>query len=64
MVAHRVSSDEEEPDLIRHSLPKDTAAQEVSLIYLPSRYLFLDRILKILLLHDLSRCSPNINWKL
>lgn len=29
MVAPRASSDEEEPDLIRHSLPKDTAAQEV-----------------------------------
>ena len=29
MVAPRVSSDEEDSDLIRHSLPKDTAAQEV-----------------------------------
>lgn len=29
MVAPRVSSDEEESDIIRHSLPKDTAAQEV-----------------------------------
>lgn len=29
MVAPRVSSDEEETDIIRHSLPKDTAAQEV-----------------------------------
>lgn len=32
MVAPRASSDEEESDLIRHALPRDTAAQEVNVV--------------------------------
>lgn len=38
MVAPRVSSDEEESDIIRHSLPKDTAAQEVIENSLPTNF--------------------------
>ena len=56
MVAPRVSSDEEDSDLIRHSLPKDTAAQEVISTSISIRFF------RVLFISDY-RYLLNIKWK-